>query len=227
MNQTMFRKENRPPLWITLFAYGGTWGVCAVILITVSIIAFGLTTPYRSGQPSVHLQPVDISGWRLTTTGDSSNIDIDSQTIKILRGEQSYFLTWPYTVNMPAAVEMTLRQISGSNSAESGIWWQAFGSDRRTILAFKPDGYLGLFQTSGSGTEVILDWHEFPHIVGQRYPNHVRMDIRDSGISLRLNDELATENIPAVFRSFAFGLYFYAAGTSQFEIDLLDIWQTP
>jgi hypothetical protein len=226
MEKAMSNNENRPPRWISKLVDGITWANCASILMIVIIIALGLTNPFKPGQPFVSDHLVDVSNWSLASIDDSANIYRNFQSVKIANGGGTYFLTVPYVLHPPASVEITLKQTNGPDSVESGIWWQASGVDRKTILAFKADGYLRLFQTSGIDTGIILDWHEFPHIVGRGHPDTVRMDIDNARISLRLNDELVAENIPAIFQSFSVGLYFFSAGMSEFEIEVLDIWES-
>ncbi|MBN1429810.1 MAG: hypothetical protein JXB07_15680 [Anaerolineae bacterium] len=208
-------------LWrLSLMALLGT--VIAVLLL-LTLALGGISNPRHVGTLVVHDDLDRDMGWTL-----HQGQIADGVYQVVLSGSKTHaFALSPYQTRPPCSIEIAARQIGGPDDAGYGLWWGDLSRGHYGVAAVNGNGYLTVFQSVDGKTRNIMAWQVFPRIHPQGATNTIQIDMINSYVLVRVNDEVVTtfEWFPEQPVEIGFYVETVSAGETIAGLDWLSIWQ--
>ena len=224
-------KSETIPVWLWRFSLVALLGTVFTVALLLVLALGGISNPSHIGELVVRDDLDHDTGWTLpfdtTLAGASGNIANGRYEFTLPRGEVHALVASPYQVHPPSTILIAARQIAGPADASYGLWWGEAPYGDYHVVALNGDGYLTVFQSVDGKSQAIMEWQVFPRIHPQGEINTIQVDIDDSRVLVRVNDEVAATFAWAPNRSFETGFYVetLSTGGTTADVDWLAIWQ--
>jgi hypothetical protein len=192
--------------------------------VLLALALAGVSDPKPAGP--LHLDdPLDAdAGWLpLDENGSWAQVE-GGFRLAVEEPDRLTLIQSPYTIQPPATVEISARQLDGPPEAAYGLWW---GSDPITVVGVKGDGYYGVFTIDDSKVDYIVEWVPFPHVRPQGEVNRLWVDFREGRAEIRINEDVATAfDWPGEgpFRV-GFAVETFHEGGSSALLDRIRVWE--
>jgi hypothetical protein len=173
--------------------------LCGALLVTLGLLAatlVGIADPQPSGVLTVEDTFANADRWHLAS--DDGSIAATSMSdghyeVSTRVGSGQLIGVWPDNIECPCTVELRAMQTHGGQDAGYGLWWGDTDHRPAVRVGVNSDGYLGILSGDGLSGTPVRDWQLFPHVRSLGQINVFRADIDERQVTVRLNDEVATQ----------------------------------
>lgn len=182
------------PLWLWRLARAG---LAALLVGTAGLalaLGLGLADPPRAG-PLLWQDDFkgDTSRWAWSVSSGAALAPRAGALVADLSGpEQMVFAVTP----APAAdytLEVAGAQTEGAAGAAYGLVLNWHDDAHYTAVVVNGNGYAEAYQQAGTQRRALFPWQQWPHLLAGTDSNRVRVDVRGSRVSVRVNDERLCE----------------------------------
>jgi len=203
----------------------GFFAVLAGVSALAVALALGAADPPRAG-PLLWEETFQgaISRWELGAS-EGASIQVRGGAL-VAEFTASGQTAWAIT-SAPAGnftLEIAAAQALGEIGVQYGLVFDWRSETDYAAVLMNGNGYAEAFQQTGEGRAAWFPFQQWPHILYGTEANRVRVDVRGSQVSARINDELLFEADPNDFDGRKLGVLAHAEGAGRVVFGWVKVW---
>lgn len=183
--------SNNVPSWLWRTVTVGFFATLFSVSVLALALSLGVADPPRTGPLA----------WEETFQGDVSRWELgasEGASIQVRNNALVAQFTAPgqmvWAITAAPTGDFTLEAAAGQAQGEIGVQyglvfdWRSEAEYAAVLI--NGNGYTEAFRRTGGGQELWFPFQQWPHILYGTEANRVRVDVRGSTVSARINDEL-------------------------------------